>query len=130
VIATKTLGEWLVPLVFGREFIHAVPVLNCLVLVLPVSVCTQILGMYFLIPRKLEGLLARCGILSALVNVAAAIPLARYFGAMGMAEARLLGETSLLVMLLIGIVRARLFREVLGIGDEMPWLTRFGRWLQ
>jgi len=130
VIATRLLGDWLVPLVFGREFAQAVPVLNCLVLVLPVSVCTQILGLYFLIPRKLEGLLARCGIVAALVNVAAAIPLARYFGAMGMAEARVIGESSLLVMLLVGIYRARLVREILGVSSEWPLLARVSRWRQ
>lgn len=130
VIVTRTLSGWLVPVVFGREFSGAVPVLNLLVLVLPVSVCTQILGMYVLIPRKREGMLARCGIVGALANVAAAIPLASHFGAMGMAEARLLGESSLLVMLIIGVWRAGLLREVLGIGEDVSLLARFGRWLQ
>lgn len=124
VIITRSLSEWLVPVVFGHEFSGAVPVLNLLVLVLPVSVCTQILGMYFLIPRKLEGVLARCGIGGALVNVAVAIPLASHFGAMGMAEARLAGESSLLVMLIIGVWRAGLLREVIGIRDEASLLTR------
>ncbi|WP_322015093.1 oligosaccharide flippase family protein [Paraburkholderia sp. J12] len=130
VIVTRSLSAWFVPLVFGAEFGRAVPVLNVLVLVLPISVCTQILGLYFLIPRKLEGMLARCGIVGALANVAMAIPLSRYFGAMGMAEARLLGELSLLVMLIIGICRAGLVREILGINDEVSFATRFARWLQ
>lgn len=129
-IVTRSLSGWLVPLIFGKEFSSAVPVLNILVLVLPVSVCTQILGGYFLIPRKLERLLMCYGIVGALVNVAAAIPLARYFGAMGMAEARLMGEVSLLVMLIIGIWRAGLVREVLGIGEGFSLPTRVGRWLQ
>jgi len=130
VIITRSLSGWIVPLVFGSEFGGAVPVLNLLVLVLPVSVCTQIVGLYFLIPRKLEGLLARCGIVSALVNVAVAIPLARYYGAMGMAEARLIGECSLLLLLTIGVWRAGLLREILGIGSGFSLPTRFGRWLQ
>lgn len=130
VIGTRALAGWIVPLVFGREFSAAVPVLNLMVLVLPVTVCTHILGMYILIPRKREGLLARCGVGGALVNVAVAVPLATHFGAMGMAEARLLGETSLLVMLVIGVWRAGLLREILGIGDEVSLLARFGRWLQ
>jgi len=128
VIVTRALSDWLVPLVFGAQFARAVPVLDCLVLVLPISVCNQILGLYFLIPRKREGLLARCGVASAIVNVAVAIPLARYFGAMGMAEARVIGEASLLAMLAVGIWRARMVREILGIGDEFPLLARFGRW--
>ncbi|WP_144153926.1 oligosaccharide flippase family protein [Paraburkholderia sp. BCC1885] len=130
VIVTRSLSGWIVPLVFGPEFSRAVPVLNFMVLVLPVSVCTQILGVYFLIPRKLERVLVRCGIIGALVNVAAAIPLAKYFGAMGMAEARVLGEVSLLAMLMIGVWRAGLVREILGIGEEFSLHTRFGRWLE
>lgn len=130
VIVTRLLSGWIVPLVFGAEFSSAVPVLNLLVLVLPVTVCTQILGLYFLIPRKLEGLLARCGIISAVVNVGVAVPLARYFGAMGMAEARLIGEASLLTMLVVGIWRAGLLREILGIRSEFSLPARFGRWLQ
>jgi PST family polysaccharide transporter len=130
VIITKLLSGWLVPLIFGSEFSPAVPVLNIMVLVLPVSVCARILGLYFMIPRKLEGLLARSGIISALVNVAAAIPLAMYWGATGMAQARLLGEFSLLVMLIIGIWRAGLIREILGIKDEFSLHTRFSRWLE
>lgn len=128
VIVTKALSGWLIPLVFGAEFSRAVPVLNLLVLVLPISVINQVIGLYFLIPRRLEGLLARSAIVGALVSVSAAIPFAKYFGAIGMAEARLIGETTLLAMLMFGIWRAGLVREILGIDEEASFLTRFGRW--
>jgi O-antigen/teichoic acid export membrane protein len=128
-VVTRLLSGWAVPLIFGPEFRPAVPVLDLLVLVLPVSVCTQILGLYFLIPRKFEGLLARCGIIGALLNLAAAIPLAHYRGAIGMAEARLLGEVGLLAALLIGIWRAGMIRQILEIVDKFP-LAIFGRWTE
>lgn len=130
VFLTRLLSGWIVPLVFGAEFRYAVPVLDVLVLVLPIAVCTQVIGVYFLIPRKLEKVLARSGIVGALVNVCVAIPLAKYWGAMGMAEARLIGELSLLAMLVFGLWRAGLIHEVLGIEEGFSWQTRLGRWFE
>ncbi|MBB2932431.1 lipopolysaccharide biosynthesis protein [Paraburkholderia silvatlantica] len=130
VILTKLLSEWLVPLLFGPEFVHAVPILKIMVLVMPLAVCTRVLGMYFLIPRKLERLLAVSGVTGALVNLAAAVPLAGYWGATGMVLARLLAEGSLLAMLVIGSWRAGLLRDIFGIDEGSTWQTRFGRWLE
>ncbi|MFM0094528.1 oligosaccharide flippase family protein [Paraburkholderia nemoris] len=130
VIITRLFSEWFVPLMVGPEFRHAVAVLNIMVFVLPLCVCTRVLGMYFLIPRKLERLLAWSGIISALVNLAAAIPLAIHWGATGMALARLLSEGSLLAMLVIGVWRMGLLREILGINNEFSLPTRFSRWLE
>lgn len=135
-IGTQLFSGWLVPLIFGADFRHAVPVLNVMVLVLPVSVCTRVLGVYFLIPRRLERLLAWSGIISALVNLGAALLFASYWGATGMALARLLSESALLAMLVIGVWRAGLLQRILGIDDEFSSATkfgrfgRFGRWLE
>lgn len=132
VIITTLFSGWLIPLVLGPEFRPAVQVLNIMVFVLPVSVCTRVVGIYFLIPRKLERLLAWSGVIGALVNVSVAIPLASYWGASGMALARLLSEGSLLVILAFGIWRAGLMREILGFHEESSLPTRFsrlGRWL-
>ncbi|WP_414442458.1 polysaccharide biosynthesis C-terminal domain-containing protein [Burkholderia sp. 22PA0106] len=111
---TVFAAGWVVPFIFGAGFAHAVPVLQLLAFVLPVSVCTQVLGMYFLIPRKREGLLARSGVISAIVNLACAVPLATHWGAMGMGVARLLGELTMLGVLLVGVWRAGLVAEIVG----------------
>lgn len=129
VIVTRSLSSWIVPLIFGAQFHYIIPVLNLLVLVLPISVCTQILGLYFLIPRKLEGLLMRCSIISAVVNLSAAIPFVRCWGAMGMAEARLLGEFTLLATLTFGIWRAGKMGEIVALGDKFL-LIRRRRWVE
>ncbi|MBN3852574.1 oligosaccharide flippase family protein [Paraburkholderia sp. Ac-20340] len=132
VIITTLFSGWLIPLVLGAEFRPAVQVLNIMVFVLPVGVCTRVVGIYFLIPRKLERLLAWSGVIGALVNVAVAIPLASYWGASGMALARLISECSLLTILGFGIWRAGLMREIVGIENEVSLPTRFsrlGRWL-
>lgn len=118
-LATVTLSGWLVPHVFGAGFERSVPVLNLMVLVLPVSVCTQVLGMYFLVPRKLERLLARAGVLSAIVNLACAVPLASHWGALGMASARLIGELTMLTVLASGMWRAQLLAELFETGGKL-----------
>ncbi|SDF96090.1 oligosaccharide flippase family protein [Paraburkholderia phenazinium] len=119
VLATVSLSGWLIPLVFGVGFEHSVAVLNLMVFVLPVSVCTQVLGMYFLVPRKLERLLARAGVLSAIVNLACAVPLASHWGALGMASARLIGELTMLAVLVAGMWRAQLLAELFDIGGKL-----------
>jgi O-antigen/teichoic acid export membrane protein len=118
-LTTVTLSAWVIPLVFGAGFRNSVPVLNLMVFVLPISVCTQVLGMYFLIPRKLERLLAQAGVLSAIVNLACAIPLASHWGAQGMAIARLIGELTLLAALTTGMWRANLLAELFDMRGKL-----------
>jgi O-antigen/teichoic acid export membrane protein len=130
VIMTELCAQWLVPLLFGEEFRHAVPILKIMVFVIPLAVCTRVLGMYFLIPRKLEKLLAWSGVTSALVNLAVAIPLSSHGGATGMVMARLMSEGSLLVMLIVGSWRAGLIRKIFAVSDAFSWQTRFGRRLE
>ncbi|WP_224013115.1 MULTISPECIES: polysaccharide biosynthesis protein [Paraburkholderia] len=127
VIVTRTLSEWIVPLAFGHEFRPAVPILNVLVFVLPISVCTRVLGLYFILPRKLERLLLWTGFASALLNLVVAIPLANYRGAEGMAEARLIGETALLAMLIFGVWRAGLLGGFFGNGNAVSLDARLAR---
>jgi PST family polysaccharide transporter len=117
VAATMLLADWVVPLVFGKGFQPSVPVLKVFVLVLPLNVINLVLGLYFLIPRHREGLLARAGVAAAIVNIVAAIPLASHWGAMGMVAARLLGELTLLTTLLVSMIRSGLIGEIVATGD-------------
>jgi O-antigen/teichoic acid export membrane protein len=119
VACTMLLADWAVPLVFGKGFQHSIAVLKVFVLVLPLSVINQVLGLYFLIPRHRDGLLARAGVASAIVNILVAIPLASHWGAMGMVGARLLGELTLLTALLIYMVRSGLIGEIFATGDTV-----------
>jgi PST family polysaccharide transporter len=119
VACTMLLADWLVPLVFGKGFQSSIPVLKVFVLVLPLSVVNQALGLYFLIPRHRDGLLARAGVATAIVSIVAAIPLASHWGAMGMVASRLLGELTLLTTLLISLVRSGLISEIFAIGSPV-----------
>lgn len=119
VACTMLLADWVVPLVFGKGFQHSIAVLKVFVLVLPLSVINQVLGLYFLIPRHRDGLLARAGVASAIVNILVAIPLASHWGAMGMVGARLLGELTLLTAMLIYMIRFGLIGEIFATGDTV-----------
>ena len=116
---TMLLADWLVPLVFGKGFQSSIPVLKVFVLVLPLSVVNQALGLYFLIPRHRDGVLARAGVATAVVSIVAAIPLAIHWGAMGMVASRLLGELTLLTTLLVSLVRSGLISEIFTIGSPV-----------
>jgi O-antigen/teichoic acid export membrane protein len=119
VACTMLLAGWAIPLVFGSGFQHTVPVLKLFVLVLPLSVVNQAIGIYFLIPRNCESLLARAGVTSAVVSLLAAIPLASHWGAMGMVCARLVGELTLLTALLVCLFRSGLIGEFLSTREPV-----------
>ncbi|CAD6562317.1 oligosaccharide flippase family protein [Paraburkholderia sabiae] len=124
VALTMLLADWVVPLVFGKGFQSSVPVLKVFVLVLPLSVVNQTLGLYFLIPRHRDGMLARAGVATAVVSIVAAIPLASHWGAMGMVAARLLGELTLLATLLVSLIRSGLIAEMLATGSTPLFALR------
>jgi PST family polysaccharide transporter len=119
VACTMLLADWVVPFVLGKDFEPSVRVLKVFVLVLPLNVTSQGLALYFLIPRHHEGLLARVGVASALVNLLTAIPLASHWGAMGMVAARLIGELTLLTTLLYCLFRSGLIRQLFSTGDAI-----------
>ncbi|ALL64966.1 polysaccharide biosynthesis protein [Paraburkholderia caribensis MBA4] len=119
VACTMVLADWLVPLVFGKGFQSSIPVLKFFVLVLPLSIVNQVIGLYFLIPRHRDGLLARAGVATAIVSIIAAIPLASHWGAMGMVASRLLGELTLLTTLLVSLVRSGLISEIFATGSPV-----------
>lgn len=119
VACTMLFADWAVPLVFGAGFQASVTVLKVFVLVLPLSIINQVVGVYFLIPRHREGLLARAGVATAIVNILIAIPLASHYGAMGMVAARMIGEVTLLTTLIVFLVRSRLIGEIFSTGDTV-----------
>ncbi|WP_051378833.1 lipopolysaccharide biosynthesis protein [Derxia gummosa] len=116
-LVTLAAAPLVIGLLVGARFEGAVPVLRLLAFVLPVAAATQVLGNYFLIPRQQDGTLARAAIVSALVNLGCAVPLASHWGALGMAAARLAGEIVLLGLVLAGIRRAGLLGQLLGRRD-------------
>lgn len=94
-------GAWVIRIIFGPGFEGSVPVLKILAFVFPLAAHNLILGSYVLIPQHRERSLTRLTILGAALNLAIAIPASLAWGATGMALARLIGEATVSVLLII-----------------------------
>lgn len=112
-LCSLVLGPWVVPLIFGAGFESSVGILQCLAILFPISALNLVLSSYVLIPQHKESLLAKVILVGAAISLVCAVPLGIYHGGMGMAVARLIGETIVLLSLVyccwkLGIL-ARLF---------------------
>lgn len=112
------LSPLLLPLILGKAFTPSAAVLQCLAWMFPFAAFNQFVGFYILVPRKKDRVLAVAGVMSGLANLAAALILAPRHGAMGMALARVVGETTLSFILLCFTVRAGL------LDDSVPRAVR------
>jgi O-antigen/teichoic acid export membrane protein len=90
-----------VPLIFGPGFEGSVPILQCMALLFPINAITLILSSYVLIPLHQERLLAKVVLTSALISLLCAVPLGLEYGGIGMAIARIGGETLVLLSLTV-----------------------------
>ncbi|AXF10410.1 flippase [Paraburkholderia graminis] len=109
-----TLSPFLLPLILGAEFEPAARILQCFAWMFPFVAFNEFVAFYVFVPRKKDRLLAFAGLASGLANLAAALILAPRFGAMGMAMARVFGEATLAVILLVIMVRLELIGLVPG----------------
>ena len=80
----------------------------------PFVAFNEFVAFYVIVPRKKDRLLAFAGLASGAFNLAAALILAPRFGAMGMAFARVFGEATLAVILMVMMVRLELVGLVPG----------------
>jgi PST family polysaccharide transporter len=74
----------------------------------PFAAFNEFIAGYVFLPRKKDRLLATVGIASAFVNILLALVLAPHYGAVGLAFARVIGETTLSAMLMVIMIRLRL----------------------
>lgn len=80
----------------------------------PFAAFNEFVAGYLFLPRKKDRLLATVGIASGLFNVVVALILAPRYGAVGLALARVIGETMLSIMLMGLVIRLELVGLVPG----------------
>jgi PST family polysaccharide transporter len=102
-------------LIFGPGFEDSVLVLQLMAFLFPISGCTLVLASYVLIPQHKESVLAKVILVGAAISLLCAVPLGMHFGGLGMAVARLIGESIVLISLTyycwkLGIL-ARIFND-------------------
>jgi PST family polysaccharide transporter len=108
------------PLIFGRAFAPAAPILAALAALVPVIAVSNVLGLQWMLPqrmdRQLNGALG-CG---ALTGFVAALALAPRHEGIGMAIAALLAETAVTCGVIVTLGRSRRLPWLMGQdGEEM-----------
>ncbi|PMS18373.1 flippase [Trinickia dabaoshanensis] len=115
------LSPYVLPLILGAAFKPSAHVLQCFAWMFPFSAFNQFVAFYVLLPRKKDRLMAVAGLMSASANLTSALLLAPHFGAVGMALARVIGEGTLSLTLLVFAWRTGLLGAIFGRatpGDE------------
>jgi PST family polysaccharide transporter len=108
------LSPYVLPLILGAAFKPSAHVLQCFAWMFPFSAFNQFVGFYVLLPRKKDRLMAVAGLMSAAANLTSALLLAPHFGAVGMALARVIGEGTLSLTLLVFAWRTGLLGAIFG----------------
>ena len=108
------LSPLLLPLILGAAFTPSAHVLQRFAFMFPFSAFNQFVGFYIFLPRKKDRLMAVAGLMSAAANLTSALLLAPHFGAIGMATARVIGEGTLSMTLLIFAWRTGLLGAIFG----------------
>jgi PST family polysaccharide transporter len=108
------LSPFVLPLILGASFEHSAHILQIFAWMFPFAAFNEFVAGYVFLPRKKDRLLAIVGIASGFLNVVVALILAPRYGAVGLAVARVIGETMLSVMLMGLVIRLELVSLIPG----------------
>lgn len=112
-LVTFCAAEPIVQIIFGDGFTGSVIILKTMAIVFPFYACSLVFSAYVLIPLHHEKSLAKVTIMGAAVNIAIAIPLAHYFGGVGMAIARVISELFVFIILLVTLKKLDIIKHLL-----------------
>lgn len=105
--ALALLGNVVVALLLGPSYEESVAVLRVLVLAIPLVTAGTVLGIYWALPWRREGLFLWSIVLGGAVNILAALMLVPGAQAMGMAMAVIAAECSVTLVLSMAFARER-----------------------
>jgi len=91
-VGLVVLAPWLVPVLLGKGFEAAVPVLRAMALLLPLIAASNVFGIQFLLPRRLDGTFNGIILVAGLLNCLLSVLVAPRFGAWGMGWAVVAAE--------------------------------------
>ncbi len=101
------LAPWFVGLLLGPGYDAAVPVFRLLLLVLPIIALATSIGIFFAVPRGHDRIVLSGTMAAGGTNLLLALPLARRFGASGMAMSVVIAEAVVATMLVVWYWRQR-----------------------
>ncbi|MFM0340766.1 lipopolysaccharide biosynthesis protein [Paraburkholderia fungorum] len=117
------LSPFVLPLILGASFEPSAHVLQIFAWMFPFAAFNEFVAGYVFLPRRKDRLLATVGIASGLINLVAALILAPWYGAIGIAFARVIGEALLSVMLVVVVIRLEMVSLVPG-GERALGMVR------
>jgi PST family polysaccharide transporter len=106
------LAPFILPFLLGNGFVPSVLPFQILVCLFPFATFRHAFGSYVLIPQKKEKWMLLAFTIGNVANLAVAFVAASYWGAMGMAAARLAGEVVIAVVLLVIALRLRILAPI------------------
>jgi PST family polysaccharide transporter len=98
-------AAWIVPLLLGPGYEGAIPVLQILALLPPITACATVLGFFWAIPFGHERVIPRAVIVAGVVNVILIPLMVPTYGARGMAACSVLAESIVLGTLVVVYLR-------------------------
>jgi PST family polysaccharide transporter len=101
------LAPWFVGLLLGPGYDAAVPVFRLLLLVLPIIALATSIGIFVAVPRGHDRIVLFGTMAAGGTNLLLALPLARRFGASGMAMSVVIAEAVVATMLVVWYWRQR-----------------------
>lgn len=107
-IGAFVAAPWLVHLLLGPEYKQAIPVLRILALLPPIIAFGTVLGIQWALPLGLDRQFCILVLTAGALNIALALVLTPFFGALGMASSVVLAETLVAVGLLLLARRERI----------------------
>ncbi|MGC4089024.1 MAG: oligosaccharide flippase family protein [Polyangiaceae bacterium] len=111
---TLLLGGPLLPLILGQSFVPSIPMLHVLALIFPFAAIDQVVTGYVLIPLRLDLVVTKVSLNSALVTLLLVVGLGHAFGGIGVAWARSLGAALMAANLIVALRSRHLLQRIFG----------------
>jgi PST family polysaccharide transporter len=106
------LAPYILPFILGQDFVPSVLLFQILACLFPFAAFRHAFGFYVLIPQKKEKWLLYACIMGNVINLIVAVVAATYYGAIGMAMARVISEIIITIFLLIAAFRLNLLSSI------------------
>lgn len=109
----QMLAGFGVPLVLGPSFVHAVPMVRVMGLQFPFAAVTQVITSYVLIPFRYDRLIPIVSVATSIVTLGLILALGNFFGGIGVAWARAIGELGGMILVIIALRTTPIAKRVL-----------------
>lgn len=126
-VCALILSPYVLPLILGASFERSAHILQIFAWMFPFAAFNEFAAGYVFLPRRKDRLLGTVGLASGVLNIVVALILAPRFGAIGLALARVIGETALALVLFGLMIRLDLAALLPGYERMRACLSNLSR---